>query len=589
MESLEAVLNLLTTGPQPARVIDRIRQHVLLFAQDLDRQRDEAKRVTTEAEERQASLAQRIEAFDAAIKVLNTENLTCRVKDLDLSRVTDHESTRYVARLLSRCDLSNILRVAIGECSRKITTAWEGLEKILGAPKESVSTDLSNFKYAVVPRLESLNSQIGALDSFLFQRLGEILSLEQVKDAVREQVGTMSSEIKENLWLGFSECRDLSRRNLQLTSTGQDVIKAADRRLDVNLQTALATQTADQRRNQLGATKDSLQQALKDQVAPWQAQFGALATEDSIQQALSSQSKQLRESLGAFITKDGLQQVLDDQTARLQNHATLQGILDAHTAKWQESLSSSLSAAISQALASHSDREHQRAIAEYQQTIANQDAAAIQNWTTYRAGLDAEREKGSELARKVNETLESHQQECSQKDQQIQDAHTTVQKMGVLIHSRDSELADKDGSIRDLEQRLQSNEARAKRADDEIRALKSQRDEAALRAPGPTPAKTQLETPDPRKRPRSPGLQGEATRLSKMFLELSELSRDIPLLPEHVGTVEMHDIALKVAPMILEPDMKRGLMRFLDAKKEQWHCVEDVCIRGVSAEPNPRR
>lgn len=245
MESLEAVLNLLTTGPQPARVIDRIRQHVLLFAQDLDRQRDEAKRVTTEAEERQASLAQKIEAFDAAIKVLNTENLTCRVKDLDLSRVTDHESTRYVARLLSRCDLSNVLRVAIGECSRKITTAWEGLEKILGAPKESVLTDLSNFKDAVVPRLESLNSQIGALDSFLFQRLGEILSLEQVKDAVREQVGTMSSEIKKNLWLGFSECRDLSRRNLQLTSTGQDVIKAADRRLDVSLQTALATQTAD--------------------------------------------------------------------------------------------------------------------------------------------------------------------------------------------------------------------------------------------------------------------------------------------------------------------------------------------------------
>lgn len=94
MEALEEVLNLLTTEPQPTRVVDRIRQHVLRFAQDLDRQRDEAKRATTEAEERQASLAQRLELVDAAIKALNTEDLTCRVKDLDLSRVADHESTR---------------------------------------------------------------------------------------------------------------------------------------------------------------------------------------------------------------------------------------------------------------------------------------------------------------------------------------------------------------------------------------------------------------------------------------------------------------------------------------------------------------
>ncbi|KAH6977202.1 hypothetical protein BKA56DRAFT_674044 [Ilyonectria sp. MPI-CAGE-AT-0026] len=42
-------------------------------------------------------------------------------------------------------------------------------------------------------------------------------------------------------------------------------------------------------------------------------------------------------------------------------------------------------------------------------------------------------------------------------------------------------------SIRDLEQRLQSNEARTRRAEDEIRALKSQLDEIqALRAPDPT-------------------------------------------------------------------------------------------------------
>ncbi|KIL95587.1 hypothetical protein FAVG1_00324 [Fusarium avenaceum] len=70
--------------------------------------------------------------------------------------------------------------------------------------------------------------------------------------------------------------------------------------------------------------------------------------------------------------------------------------------------------------------------------------------------------------------------------------------------------------------------------------------------------------------------EGVTGDIAQMYLRLADEFRGIPCAPERCDGIDMSELAAKIAPILEDWGAKENLDQFLDAGKQNWHCLGKV-------------
>lgn len=153
------------------------------------------------------------------------------------------------------------------------------------------------------------------------------------------------------------------------------------------------------------------------------------------------------------------------------------------------------------------------------------------------------------------------------------------------IAMRDTKIAEdkalilrKDAAIREAQELLESCKAAIKAKDLAMAEMCNRLEAVEAQAAPPM-------TQQPDAQPSGTGI---LSRLSQAYLELSNEFRDIPTSNGSHGGSDLPEIAVKIAPKLLEPQAKQMIQEFLTSAAEGWYCLQQVVERGSRAESVPK-
>ncbi|KAJ4309799.1 hypothetical protein N0V84_011308 [Fusarium piperis] len=160
----------------------------------------------------------------------------------------------------------------------------------------------------------------------------------------------------------------------------------------------------------------------------------------------------------------------------------------------------------------------------------------------------------------------------------LAEAEAEIAMRDTRISKAEALSRSKETAIREANELLDSYKAAIKAKDSEMKEMCTRLEAAEAQAALRVTRQPETQSSD----------TGILNRLSQVYLELSNEFRDIPTSNGSHGASDLPEIAVKIAPKLLEPQAKQMIQDFLSSGADGWYCLQQVVERGSRAESVPR-
>lgn len=227
-------------------------------------------------------------------------------------------------------------------------------------------------------------------------------------------------------------------------------------------------------------------------------------------------------------------------------------------------------------------------VAEYTQKLGRYEAADEQKREVFNdlknkaLALEGRyEERGQRLAAlekenaELRSALQKRDQELASRSSRLDGLTRDLAEAEARIGRRDSTIAGinerigkRDTAITEAHKLVQSYEEAIKARDSAMEEMRNRLEAAEAQ---PTPPMTEAQR------------GAEMSELARMYLALSTEFQDIPIAPEGSGCFDMEQLALEIAPVLIQIDAKAHLEAFLQASRQGWYCLGEVVMIGAGA------
>ncbi|KAH8667881.1 hypothetical protein BGZ61DRAFT_538050 [Ilyonectria robusta] len=520
----------------------------------------------------------------------------------------------------------------VAAASSDNTPTSEALAAKVGVPRnESISMDLKKLKESIASRLDGLDSKVAQLPNtqhlreLLSERLDQILSSKQGEETAKQSTNTilklgdaktefetsrqgvkaMTRHLEAAMDSGFANLQgastkqhktvaqeldrlrnrvdDLSLRNhedfdAQAHTLTEAVINAVARswqELDGSRSQELQIKlSVEQAANEINATlvsrRDETIRELEDTITIKERELEASATElaqkefeiRNVQSEAAQNASQMEKEIRGL--RDELSKVHEQsEQARLAGDRRIQELEEqAETAlntlssaskrdsQFQEDQTNRIRVLRDQI--DRAEYECDRALTKRDMAYMERDDALVQRNDALMARDDAVADRNNAFGELDNA--------LDERDDAITERNEAIEERKVAIMERKEALADRDKALAELD--------------------------AMRNAPDPTPQTTQPpQHPSTRKRHRlQESIGGDVTsNLSQAYLDISEQMRELSVVPSPSIRLDVKSLAMEIAPMFASLLSKKHMEEFLGNDSSKWHCLRDVCRRGMKS------